>query len=37
VRPGPRVVDGIEALAAALHPDAGLPPRPAVASELDSR
>jgi iron complex transport system substrate-binding protein len=37
VRPGPRVVDGIEALAAALHPDAGLPSRPAIASELDSR
>lgn len=34
VRPGPRVVDGIEALAAALHPDAGLPPRPAIASEV---
>ena len=35
VRPGPRVVDGIEALAAALHPDVGLPDRPAVAAELD--
>jgi iron complex transport system substrate-binding protein len=35
VRPGPRVVDGVEALAAVLHPDAGLPSRPAVALELD--
>jgi len=35
VRSGPRVVDGIEALAAVLHPDAGLPARPAIASELD--
>lgn len=35
VRPGPRVVDGIEALAAVLHPDVGLPARPAVAAELD--
>jgi iron complex transport system substrate-binding protein len=34
VRPGPRVVDGIEALAAVLHPDAGLRPRPLVASEV---
>jgi iron complex transport system substrate-binding protein len=34
VRPGPRVVDGIEALAAVLHPDAGLPARPGVAVEL---
>lgn len=29
-RPGPRVVDAVEALAAALHPDAGLAPRPDV-------
>jgi iron complex transport system substrate-binding protein len=36
VRPGPRVVDGIEALAAVLHPEAGLPPRPGLASELQS-
>jgi iron complex transport system substrate-binding protein len=35
VRPGPRVVDGIEALAAVLHPDAGLPARRAIAAELD--
>jgi iron complex transport system substrate-binding protein len=27
-RPGPRVVDGVEALAAALHPSSGLPARP---------
>src|SRR5580692_660583 len=26
VRPGPRVVDGVEAIAAILHPDAGPPP-----------
>ena len=36
VRPGPRVVDGIEALAAALHPGAGLPSQPGVASALAS-
>jgi iron complex transport system substrate-binding protein len=36
VRPGPRVVDGIEALAAVLHPSAGLPSRPGVAEELES-
>lgn len=35
VRPGPRVVDGIEALAAALHPDAGLPTREDIATRLD--
>jgi iron complex transport system substrate-binding protein len=35
VRPGPRVVDGIEALAAVLHPEAGLPWRAAVATTLD--
>jgi iron complex transport system substrate-binding protein len=29
-RPGPRLVDGVEALAAVLHPQAGLPPRPDV-------
>jgi iron complex transport system substrate-binding protein len=34
VRPGPRVVDGVEALAAVLHPAAGLPSRPGVAEEL---
>ncbi|MFC8504741.1 ABC transporter substrate-binding protein, partial [Pedococcus sp. NPDC057267] len=27
-RPGPRLVDGVEALAAVLHPDAAQPPRP---------
>jgi release factor glutamine methyltransferase len=37
VRPGPRIVEGVEALAAALHPDAGLPPCPAVARELEPR
>jgi iron complex transport system substrate-binding protein len=35
VRPGPRVIDGIEALAAALHPDAGLPARELVATRLE--
>lgn len=30
-RPGPRLVDCVEALAAVLHPDAGLPARPDVA------
>jgi iron complex transport system substrate-binding protein len=35
VRPGPRVVDGIEALAAALHPDADLPARELVATRLE--
>ncbi|HEY3096359.1 MAG TPA: ABC transporter substrate-binding protein [Acidimicrobiia bacterium] len=35
VRPGPRVVDGIEALAAALHPSAGLPAREAVATRVE--
>ena len=29
-RPGPRLVDCVEALASVLHPDAGLPPRPDV-------
>lgn len=29
-RPGPRLVDSVEALAAVLHPDAGLPARPDV-------
>jgi iron complex transport system substrate-binding protein len=29
-RPGPRLVDAVEALAAVLHPDAGLPLRPDV-------
>jgi iron complex transport system substrate-binding protein len=36
VRPGPRVVDGIEGLAAALHPHSGLAPRPVIAVELES-
>jgi iron complex transport system substrate-binding protein len=30
-RPGPRLVDGVEALAALLHPDAGLPLDPTMA------
>ncbi len=30
-RPGPRLVDGVEALAAILHPDAGIPLDPAMA------
>jgi iron complex transport system substrate-binding protein len=29
-RPGPRLVDCVEALASVLHPEAGLPPRPDV-------
>ena len=29
-RPGPRLVDCVEALAAVLHPDAGMPERPDV-------
>ena len=33
-RPGPRLVEGVEALAAALHADAGLPARPAVVTRL---
>ena len=33
-RPGPRLVDGVEALAAILHPDATLPPRPEMARRL---
>jgi iron complex transport system substrate-binding protein len=36
VRPGPRVVDGVEALAAVLHPSTRLPTRPGVAEELES-
>ena len=37
VRPGPRLVDGVEALASILHPDAdGLPPPPAGAVRLVS-
>jgi iron complex transport system substrate-binding protein len=32
-RPGPRLVDCVEALAAVLHPAAGLPPRPDVLLE----
>ncbi len=30
-RPGPRLVDGVEALAAMMHPDAGVPLHPALA------
>jgi len=33
-RPGPRLVDGVEALAGILHPDATLPPRPDMARRL---
>jgi iron complex transport system substrate-binding protein len=33
-RPGPRLVDGVEALAAILHPDAAGPPDPALASRV---
>ena len=33
-RPGPRLVDGVEALAAVLHPDATQPPHPAMARRL---
>ena len=33
-RPGPRLVDGVEALAAILHPDAGLPVDPALAQRV---
>ena len=33
-RPGPRLVDCVEALAAVLHPDAGLPARPDLAVPL---
>ncbi len=33
-RPGPRLVDGIEALAAILHPDAGLPLEESLARRL---
>lgn len=33
-RPGPRLVDGVEALASALHPDSGLPSRPEVIRPL---
>jgi iron complex transport system substrate-binding protein len=36
VRPGPRLVDGIEALAAIAHPGA-IPPRPDVARRIDTR
>jgi iron complex transport system substrate-binding protein len=35
-RPGPRLVDGVEALAALLHPDALGPPQPAVARRIDA-
>lgn len=33
-RPGPRLVDGIEALAGILHPDAAQPPSPTMARRL---
>jgi iron complex transport system substrate-binding protein len=33
-RPGPRLVDGVEALAGILHPDATQPPRPDMARRL---
>ena len=33
-RPGPRLVDGVEALAALLHPDAGLPLDPQLAKRV---
>jgi iron complex transport system substrate-binding protein len=33
-RPGPRLVDGVEALAALLHPGAGLPLDPALAARV---
>lgn len=33
-RPGPRLVDGVEALAAVLHPDTGLPIDPAMARRV---
>jgi iron complex transport system substrate-binding protein len=33
-RPGPRLVDGVEALAGILHPDATQPPHPAMARRL---
>lgn len=34
VRPGPRLVDGVEILAGILHPDAWTPPAPPVAAPL---
>jgi iron complex transport system substrate-binding protein len=33
-RPGPRLVDGVEALAAILHPDAGIPLDPSLATRI---
>lgn len=33
-RPGPRLVDGVEALAAMIHPDAGVPLDPALAARI---
>jgi iron complex transport system substrate-binding protein len=33
-RPGPRLIDGIEALATVLHPDAGLPARPELVQRI---
>ncbi|SDP36946.1 iron complex transport system substrate-binding protein [Pedococcus dokdonensis] len=33
-RPGPRLVDGVEALAGILHPDAAQPPQPEMARRL---
>lgn len=35
-RPGPRLVDGIEALAAILHPGAGIPDNPHLAQRLSA-
>jgi iron complex transport system substrate-binding protein len=36
VRPGPRLVDGVEALAAVLHPDVFDPPEPTAVRRVDS-
>ena len=33
-RPGPRLVDGVEALAAILHPEAGVRPDPSIATRV---
>ena len=35
-RPGPRLVDGLRALAAAIHPDAALPPAPSASAPAGS-
>ncbi len=37
VRPGPRLVDGVEAIAAVLHPDAAGPPDPAAVRPVVQR